>query len=415
MIRYQVPVEDPRFGKLFRCPNNPREGDTSLQNRLRQVGNMSALAHKTFDTFEVSLPTYTEDEQTALNTAWRTAMQFAEKPQGWIVLAGKYGSGKTHLAAAIANARLAYGEMVIFITTPDLLDYLRSAYAPNAETTYDSLFERVKNAQLLILDDLGVENPSQWAQEKLFQLLNYRYVTRMPTVITTNVDLERIDGRIRSRMLDADLTSVLKMDVPDYRTALRNRHVEIQTDLSRYKNMTFETFILPTDLASQELTLLRSAFYATQEFSHTPQWLVVSDGGRMAQAKPILAVATAFACRNNGMDVTFITTPDLLDYLRETFHPSSPARFDERFQAVKNTQVLILDNFDMTNASSWAREKIFQILDYRYVSQMPTVITSAIGVAQQDERIRTRLMDDRLCAIEILAGEAYTTRRRRQR
>lgn len=112
-------------------------------------------------------------------------------------------------------------------------------------------------------------------------------------------------------------------------------------------------------------------------------------------------------------EVTFISTPDLLDYLRETFHPTSSTRFGERFDSVKKSEILILDDFDMTNASSWAKEKIFQILDYRYINQMPTVITSAIKVASQEERIRTRLMDEDLCRIEILAGEAYTTRRRR--
>ena len=414
MIKYSVPVGDPRFGKVFRCPNNPPNEDINLQNRLRNLGNMSAFVDKTFESFQFQGLGYSEEEENTLAVVFRKALDFASYPQGWLVLEGKYGSGKTHLAAAIANTRLGQGEQVVFITVPDLLDYLRSAYAPNAEDTYDALFDRVKNAYLLILDDLGAENPSQWAQEKLFQLLNHRYVNRMPTVITTNVELDRIDGRIRSRMVDPDLCSFHRLNVPDYRRAIENRNqTAIQTDLSRYKHMRFETFSLQ-GVSPDERTTLESALYTAQRFAQSPNgWLYLS--GKFGTGKTHLAVAIAHQCREHGIDVTFITTPDLLDYLRETFHPTSPVRFDERFQAVKNAQVLIIDSFDMTNASTWAKEKIFQVMDYRYISQLPTVITSAVGIAQQEERIRTRLMDDRLCRIEILAGEAYTTRRRRMK
>jgi len=414
MVKFNVPVGDSRFGKLFRCPNNPPENDMNFQNRLRNLGNMTAFIDKTFESFQFRDLGYSEDEESTLALVFRKALDFASFPQGWLVLEGKYGSGKTHLAAAIANARLAQGEQVIFITVPDLLDYLRSAYAPNAEDTYDSLFDKVKNAYLLILDDLGAENPSQWAQEKLFQLLNHRYVNRMPTVITTNVALDRLDGRIRSRMVDPDLSSFHKLNVPDYRRAIENKNqTEIQTDLSRYKHMRFETFSLQ-GVAQNELDMVQNALYTAQQFSQTPNgWLYLS--GKFGTGKTHLAVAIAYACREHGVDVTFITTPDLLDYLRETFHPASPVRFDERFQAVKNAQVLVLDSFDMTNASTWAKEKIFQVLDYRYISQLPTVLTSAVAINQQEERIRTRLMDDRICRIEILAGEAYTTRRRRMK
>lgn len=412
MIKFHVPVGDPRFGKVFRCPNNPPHEDLHLQNRLRDLGNLSAFVDKRFDNFEVRNLGYTPEEEASLAVVFHKAWDFANAPRGWLVLEGKYGSGKTHLAAAIANMRLAQGEQVVFVTVPDLLDYLRSAYAPNAEETYDSMFDKVKNAYLLILDDLGAENPSGWAQEKLFQLINHRYIHRMPTVITTNVELDRLDGRIRSRMVDPELSSYQKLNVPDYRRVLENKsRVEIQTDLSRYQHMRFDSFEL--DQSSDEnLRYQREALYTAQEFARNPNgWLCLM--GKHGTGKTHLAVAIAHVCRESGVDVTFITSPDLLDYLRETFHPNSATRFGERFDIIKNTQVLILDDLNMTHASGWAKEKLFQILDYRYISQLPTVITSALSIQQQDERLRTRLMDDRLCRIEILAGEAYSTRRRR--
>ena len=85
---------------------------------------------------------------------------------------------------------------------PDLLDYLRSAYAPDSKVSYDKVFDAVRPAPLLVLDDLGAHSTTPWAQEKLFQLLNLRYNAALPTVITSNLALEEQDPRIQSRMLD---------------------------------------------------------------------------------------------------------------------------------------------------------------------------------------------------------------------
>ena len=116
---------------------------------------------------------------------------------------GGYGCGKTHLAAAIANAVVQRGITPLFVTVPDLLDHLRATYAPYLSGGYSDRFEQVRTTPLLILDDLGTENTTSWALEKLFQLLNYRYLMRLPTVITTNQELEHLDPRLRSRLADS--------------------------------------------------------------------------------------------------------------------------------------------------------------------------------------------------------------------
>ncbi|GCE24186.1 hypothetical protein KDK_79860 [Dictyobacter kobayashii] len=77
----------------------------------------------------------------------------------------------------------------------------------------------MRETRLLVLDDLGTEQNSPWANEKLFQLLNYRYNAHLPTVITTNlIGLAGIEPRIRSRMNDRRLVRIVAMEnVPDYR------------------------------------------------------------------------------------------------------------------------------------------------------------------------------------------------------
>jgi DNA replication protein DnaC len=142
------------------------------------------------------------------------------------VLQGLVGCGKTHLAAAIKNERDEHGLQTLFKTAPDLLDYLRATYAPDSNVTYDRGFDAIRNAEVVILDDYGAHSSTPWAEEKLFQLLNYRFNARLPTVITTNQPLDRTsvasgapsqELRILSRLLDPDLCTVCRIDAAPYK------------------------------------------------------------------------------------------------------------------------------------------------------------------------------------------------------
>jgi DNA replication protein DnaC len=80
------------------------------------------------------------------------------------------------------------------------------------------MFERVREAGLLVLDDLGAENGTAWATEKLFQIINYRYNFRMPTVVTTNSRLlSHMDERLASRLSDIGLVHTIVLEAQDYR------------------------------------------------------------------------------------------------------------------------------------------------------------------------------------------------------
>ena len=115
------------------------------------------------------------------------------------MLLGGYGCGKTHLAAAIANAVIARGEPALFVVIPDLLDHLRATFGPHSEVSFDERFESVRAAPLLILDDLGSQATSAWAQEKLYQVPESPLQrVRLATVITSNSQLEDLEPRIRS-------------------------------------------------------------------------------------------------------------------------------------------------------------------------------------------------------------------------
>ena len=117
-----------------------------------------------------------------------------------------------------AGYRLERGDRVAFATAPDLLDELRASFAPDSAERFDPLFRRLRDAGLLVLDDLGVEKSGGWAQEKLYQLLNYRHLGRRPTVITSDVALKDLEPRIASRLSDLQVATAYELRAPDYRT-----------------------------------------------------------------------------------------------------------------------------------------------------------------------------------------------------
>ena len=155
-----------------------------------------------------------------LKTLPDTARRWAHAPAGWLCIAGPPGTGKTHLAVAIATCRARAGDAVYFITSPDLMAELRAASAPGAGAGTDPL-QPAMAADLLVLDDLGAERFTPFADEQLTRLLGYRYDHRRPTVLTTNLTPNQLAStrpRLASRIADQFVTSRLHTGGPDYRS-----------------------------------------------------------------------------------------------------------------------------------------------------------------------------------------------------
>jgi DNA replication protein DnaC len=210
-VRFDVEPDHPNFGKLMPCVCTAERQQARLSRELNSLSNLEALRHLTFENFDPSMR--------GTDGAFRIAREYARTTDGWLVLHGAVGVGKTHLAAAVANA---YGNRnvqaaVYFRVVPDLLDQLRATFDPETGVAYDERFQQIRNANLLVLDDLGTENTTPWASEKLFQLINHRYNEQLPTVITTNAKLDRIEDRIVSRMLDSRLSRYVFLDADDFR------------------------------------------------------------------------------------------------------------------------------------------------------------------------------------------------------
>lgn len=406
-VVYDVPVGHPDFGRSQACRCTLRAQAEDHAAQLRILSNVSHLQRLVFERFLPDGIGLSDDRRRSLRAAYEHARRYAQHPENWLVLTGGVGTGKTHLAAAIANERLAHNEPVLFVVVPDLLDTLRSAFSPQSETTFDERFEQVRSAPLLILDDLGAHSTTPWAQEKLYQIINYRYNTRLPTVITTNYRLDEIDERVRSRLIDPEISTVIEINAPDFRAGKDATDPGLSS-LAMHEDQTFASFDPRAhELPAEQRESLRRALTAAQRFADSPTgWLVFT--GPYHCGKTHLAAAIAMERRAAQTDhPLFVFVPDLLDFLRAAFNPTSSQSLDKRFEQVKKASLLILDDLGAESSTSWANEKLFQLLNYRYVAKLPTVITVAKDNLPLEERLHTRVFDPRRSEEVAMSAPAY--------
>ena len=394
-VTRRVHVTHPDFGKVQLC--QCQETDDARDERtaaLERYSNLRSLRRSTFANAVKDGLAEDTATQRAFVRAFAAAEEYADQPDGWLTFSGPSGSGKTYLAAAIANRQIELGCPVKFITASDLLDYLRSGFDDDAEERFFDLYEQVRDAEVLVLDDLPARSVTPWAQERLFQLLAWRHSARMPTVITLRGDPGRLDEFLLTRVDSPDgFGRLFRLG----RVGGGSGRMVGAIPPNMRRRMTFDAFDPEGNggLSDYEQRSLRSAKSYVQRWADNPTgWLSLH--GPYGVGKTHLAVAAAAMREDRGDEVFFATVADLLDYLRATFAPDSPVSHDDLLDRIRTADVLVLDDMGAERSTPFAEDKLFQIVGYRYEERLPTIITTSHqieAIAAARPRIASRLQD----------------------
>jgi len=382
------------------------QGSAQSESASSRLDSSNLYSDKTFETFTLREGQVSGEASNSLKMALDLTNRFAAQPRGWILLSGESGSGKTHLAAAIANYQTKRDASVLFVSILDLFDRLRVAFATHAYVAVVQILETVRTAPLLILDDLTTKSASPWLVDKLHQIVDYRYAKQLPTVVVMSMPLDELDSRLTSRLSDLDLVRKFKILAPDYRRPMSGQNNSPINSLDLYHDKTFEAFEIRSDLLREEQSNLKQALTLAQDFAKSPQdWLMFTDGYGVGKTHLAAAIANYQAMR--GYPAMFVVVPDLLDHLRAAFSPDARTSFDQRFEEVRTAALLVLDDLGTESATPWAREKLYQIINHRYVAKLPTVITTSVAPDALDPRIRTRILDETRCLVFPLLAPSY--------
>ncbi len=392
----RLPSGKPDYSRVVPCRCLKKGLDDERLARLRRYSNLGTLARFTFENLEPRGRGGNPKSQEQYQRVYEAAQAFAADPKGWLVLIGPSGSGKTHLAAGIANERIRGGFPAFYITAPDLLDHLRAAFSPGSEIPYDEFFDQVRNAPLLILDDFGVQTSTPWAREKLDQLLTYRFNSQLPTVIVPIVPLAQIDERLQTRLADPEMSTVCMIE--------EKQPVSLDyawgSEFELQKGMTFENFDRRrVNLPLEKQENLEEAYRIAFEFAKSPEdWIMFM--GESGCGKTHLAAAIVNYRYQANKPALFVVVSDFLDHLRSTFSPDSKISYDQLFEKVKTAPLLVLDDFGEQTTTHWVKEKLYQVINYRYNAKLPTVITTRYSpdeiIENLESSISSRLVDNKI-------------------
>ena len=407
-ISPNVPVGSPEFGTIAPCQCQESRIESERYDRLLKYSNLGGLTRFRFEKLDEHGLSGSEASKTQFLKAYEAARSYAESPKGWLTFVGPNGSGKTHLAVAIANHCIENDQVVFFSHAPDLLDHLRSSFGPASEISYSDLFEQVRTVPILILDGLGSHSATPWAEEKLRQILNHRYNAELPTVVTTASPLHELDSYIAARLTAQGLGKIVELgdlDIPQT-TGLG----AVPTLLST--KMTFANFEISGENTKtpSQVESLRNALEKAREYARFPDidgrvWLTLA--GNTGTGKTHLAVAIAAEQLKMYRPVFYVSVPELLDYLRAAYSPDSRVPYDRRFEKIKTSSLLILDGLGREQSSPWAMDKLRQIISYRHDFQLPTIITTGIKLDELDDAVSSRIQDEDIVTLVKIDARDY--------
>ena len=192
-----------------------------LADKFKNANVPFAVASKkTFDGFEIT----PQNER-----AFKSMSYWSPSDSYGLMLGGDPGLGKSHLFLAFAVKWIKEGHRVYFLNCSDMFDDLKAGYNDN---TYQQKMDMLKQVDILMIDDLGAERPTEWVEEKLFQILNDRMNNERHTFFSTNCSLDEIGNKFHERVISRirEMAVVIPITGEDYR---RKKYRSNANDLAK--------------------------------------------------------------------------------------------------------------------------------------------------------------------------------------
>lgn len=178
------------------------------RSRISQARIPPRYTQKTFDTFKTGRSSARKGVLQAAR-AYVSSFKLEGEGQGRqsanslnsLILQGGVGCGKTHVAVAILKAIIEKGYRGLYYNMVDLFSEIRETYSDSNDATERNLIEELLAPDLLVLDDLGAETTAKWVNDRLYLIINRRYESCKPLVVTTNLGLDELAGKLGERIV----------------------------------------------------------------------------------------------------------------------------------------------------------------------------------------------------------------------
>ena len=197
------------------------ENRRNLLRSLRDAAQLGRYSEATLDTFRPRTGT-----EKALWECKRFVNEFPRNTG--ILLSGKYGNGKSHLAGAICNALIEQGHKCLFRNVLQLLNSIKATWDSESTDREWNLMHEFKTADLLVLDDLGAHKWSEWREDTLYTIIDSRYSLQNPVVVTTNCSLDELEERVGGRSFDRlkEMCLMIENTADSYREIIAMQRIQ---------------------------------------------------------------------------------------------------------------------------------------------------------------------------------------------
>lgn len=195
-----IDAAEARKSEERRQANEKRRRAVKLDKIIEDAGIPPRFADRSLASYR----TQTEGQRRALTIcrAYTANWENQLLKGGSLVLTGNVGTGKTHLACAIANAIMPHMATVLFGTVSKLLRSVMSTYGRNSDRSEKQALDDLRKPDLLIIDEVGVQNGSDHELKLLFEILNERYQYLRPTILISNLNTEDLRKFLGVRVMD---------------------------------------------------------------------------------------------------------------------------------------------------------------------------------------------------------------------